>query len=80
MSDQVIITGKTYPVSTILKGWGGKWDAARKGWIVDRAKWEAKKNMDCGRTFAGCYAATITSAANNICPTCGGYCQGDCQA
>ncbi len=34
----VLVTGNTYPVKDSIKGLGGRWDAAAKGWRVPAAK------------------------------------------
>jgi len=34
----VLVTGNTFPVKDQIKAMGGRWDAARKGWMVPEEK------------------------------------------
>jgi hypothetical protein len=81
-----IISGNTYPVKNELKALGGKWDAARKCWIVpDDKAVEARKlvngdgsvktkNVNGFRrrgTWTGCSCGSVVEYSKNYdCWTC----------
>ena len=46
----VLVTGNTFPVKDALKGLGGKWDAAAKGWRVPADKADAARALVAGAT------------------------------
>jgi hypothetical protein len=41
----IAITGNTYPVRAELKALGGKWDPARKAWLVPPAKADEARRL-----------------------------------
>jgi hypothetical protein len=42
---QIAITGNTYPVRDQLKALGGKWDPAKKAWLVPAAKADEARRL-----------------------------------
>ena len=53
-SERIAITGNTYPVKEQLKALGGRWDAARKAWMVPATR------ADQARALVGGSAAPKT--------------------
>ena len=52
---RVAVTGNTYPVKDQIKALGGRWDAARKAWMVPANR------ADEARALAGGTAKTTSS-------------------
>lgn len=88
---KVQIAGNTYACRELIKGRGGRWDAAAKTWAIDEAAWAILANLDNGRATRDCYvvrdATPATARAyqpahgiNQPCRKCGSYCFGDCEA
>ena len=44
----VAITGNTYPVKDQIKALGGRWDAARKAWMVPADRADAARRLVTG--------------------------------
>ena len=42
---ETIWTGNTYPIRNAIKSLGGKWDAARKAWIVPALSMRERSNV-----------------------------------
>ncbi|GAP11118.1 hypothetical protein BECAL_02303 [Bellilinea caldifistulae] len=82
-----LITGDTYPVKSWIKEYlNGKWDADRRGWVVDPKQLERFLNKPYGvmpdNTIAATPANINTHTRNDydLCPKCHTYCYGDCTA
>lgn len=79
-----LLTGDTYRIKEFIKAkLDGKWDAERKGWIVNPEKMASI--MDSGWCYI--YPETQTPAPvkverhiSELCPKCHTYCYGDCEA
>lgn len=71
-----LITGNTYPVKDKLKALGGRWNAARKGWMVpDEKAAEAKQLVDSApKTTSRKWSGIRT--ASGFCTRCGDDCGG----
>jgi hypothetical protein len=72
MTHDIIITGTTYPIRDLIRDAGGKWDAARKGWTMELARWERavvsrcganKKGQEIANAVAGCVVSPIHADA-----------------
>lgn len=80
--DENLMTGDTYPVKQWIKTYlNGKWDAERKGWIVDlgQVKTWTGTCIQIDNTPAT-ETIKISRNINGICPRCHTYCYGDCTA
>lgn len=76
-----LLTGDTYPIKQWIKEYlCGKWDAERKGWIVDLGQIK----MWTGTCIQIDETAVETKRAerhiSELCPKCHTYCYGDCEA
>lgn len=91
----VQISGNTYSCRDLIKGRGGKWQAASKTWAIDDKQWAVLAALDNGRATRGCMIVggvmggrTETPQADRPqrlrpagpCRKCGSYCYGDCEA
>jgi len=78
-----ILSGDTFPVKSYIKAYlGGKWNAEMKVWTVD-----AEKVMEITSTTgsalkiaAAAEPVATTRKVTSLCPKCGTYCDGDCEA
>ena len=84
MNNQVQVSGKTYGIRDLIKAKGGKWDAASKTWTLDASAWARIAALDHGRWAHGIHVIPATYAGSPcrsaVCPRCGTYCAGDCEA
>lgn len=66
-----IITGNTYPVKDQLRALGGRWDSARKAWIVPDDKAEAAAALVSPGLAGGKRTAVPVRRGPRTCKTCG---------
>ncbi len=84
-----VLSGDTYGVREYIKTyWAGKWDAARKVWIVD-SELVVKTIQEQGWGFTKVLqiydsapesVVTTTPSRNGWCNKCQSWCYGDCTA
>jgi hypothetical protein len=73
-----LIAGNTYPVKDQLKALGGRWDAARKGWMVpDEKAAEAQKLVNSApKTSYTPRKRYGIRTSSGFCTRCGDDCGG----
>jgi len=78
------ITGETYAARDFLKKQlRGTWNADRKSWTVnldELAYWIEKHVVYVIEDQPEVAEVVSTKVNNGLCPRCGTYCYGDCQA
>jgi len=76
----IAITGNTYPVKDQLKALGGRWDAARKAWMVPEDKADKARALVSGAPKPqSIFRRPIQEGfRDGPCRRCQSYCYGDC--
>ena len=75
------LTGDTFKIKKEIKSmWSGKWNSENKSWVIDAERFLLNSNVvECEKQVKEGSKATNKNQ-NKVCPKCGTYCFGDCEA